>query len=63
MRLFAALSILGKGSISLENGAAENSRTVYAHRCKECRKVVIDYGVVPEQQDATDKKEEQHGTE
>ena len=44
-QLIAALSILGKGSISLKNGAAENSRAVYAQRCKECKKVIIDYDV------------------
>lgn len=48
-QLVAALSFLGKGSISLANGAAENSRTVYAHRCGECRKVVIDYTTDTEQ--------------
>ncbi len=39
----AALSFLGKDNISLENGAADNSRTVYAYKCGECKKVVIDY--------------------
>lgn len=39
----AALSVLGKGSLSLTNGAAENSRTVYAYRCDRCKKVIIDY--------------------
>ena len=42
-QLVAALSFLGKGSISLENGAADNSRTVYAYKCGTCKKVVIDY--------------------
>jgi len=62
-QLVAALSILGKGSVSLENGAAENSRTVYAYHCKECKKVVIDYGVAVEQHDVRYNEEEQHGTE
>ena len=39
----AALSSLGKNSVSLENGAANNSRTVYAYKCGECKKVIIDY--------------------
>ena len=41
----AALSSLAKNSVSLENGAADNSRTVYAYKCAECRKVIIDYSV------------------
>lgn len=51
-QLVTALSILGKGSISLKIGAAGNSSTVYAHRCKECRKVIIDYDVEAEQHNA-----------
>jgi len=39
----AALSSLGKGSVSLANGAANNARTVFAHNCRACKKVVIDY--------------------
>ena len=42
-QLVAALSFFGKGSISLENGAADNSSTVYAYKCGTCKKVVIDY--------------------
>ncbi len=42
MRVIAALSILGKGSVSLENGAAEDSRAVYAYKCGDCKKVIID---------------------
>ena len=38
----AALSIFGRGSVSLSNGAADNSRTVYAYRCADCQKVIID---------------------
>lgn len=39
----AALSFFGKGGIVLDNGAADNSRTVYAYRCDDCKKIVIDY--------------------
>ncbi len=39
----AALSALGRGSITLANGAADNARAVYAYRCSHCRKVIIDY--------------------
>lgn len=42
-QLVASLSVLGKGSVSLENGAADNSRTVYAFKCADCKKVIIDY--------------------
>lgn len=42
-QLVAALSCFGKGSISLKNSAAENSKTIYAHKCSECKKVIIDY--------------------
>lgn len=38
-----ALSFLGKGAVSLENGAADNSSSVYAYNCKECKKVIIEY--------------------
>ena len=38
----AALSALGRGSVSLSNGAADHSRTVYAYRCADCQKVIID---------------------
>ena len=38
----AALSFLGRGSVSLSNGAAANGRTVYAYRCSECQKIIID---------------------
>lgn len=43
-QLVAALAILGKGSFYLKNGASENGRTVYAQRCKTCKKIIIDYG-------------------
>ena len=42
-QLVAALSFLGKNSVSLANGAADNSRTVFAYKCSDCKKVVIDY--------------------
>ena len=38
-----ALSFLGKGAVSLENGAADNSSSVYAYNCNECKKVIIEY--------------------
>ena len=38
-----SLSFLGKGAVSLENGAADNSSAVYAYNCPECKKVVIEY--------------------
>ena len=41
-QLVAALSEFGKGSVSLENGVG-NNRTVYAYKCGECQKVIIDY--------------------
>ena len=39
----AALSFLGKNSVSLANGAADHAKTVYAFKCGACKKVVIDY--------------------
>ena len=42
-QLVAALSAWGKDSVSLENGAAYNPRTVYAYKCGACKKVIIDY--------------------
>ena len=44
-QLVAALSSLGRGSVSLTNGAASNSQTVYAYKCGKCKKVMIDYSV------------------
>ena len=38
----AALSVLGRDSVRLSNGADSNSRAVYAYRCADCRKVIID---------------------
>ena len=42
-QLIAALSVLGRDSVSLANGAGDDSRTVYAYLCSDCRKVIIDY--------------------
>lgn len=42
-QLISSLSFLGKGAVSLENGAADNSTTVYAYKCADCKKVIIDY--------------------
>ena len=42
-RLVAALSSLGRDSVSLKNDAADNNRTVYAYKCADCKKVIIDY--------------------
>lgn len=39
----AALSVFGKDRISLQNGAASNHTAVYAYKCSECKKVIIDY--------------------
>ena len=41
-QLVAALSEFGKDSVSLENGVG-NNRAVYAYKCGECQKVIIDY--------------------
>ena len=38
----AALSILGRDSVRLSNGADSNARAVYAYRCAACQKVIID---------------------
>lgn len=42
-QLVASLSFLGRDSISLAKGAADNSSAVYAHKCNDCKKVIIDY--------------------
>lgn len=44
-QLVAALSFYGKGRTSLANGAADNSRAVYAYKCESCKKVIINYSV------------------
>lgn len=41
-QLVAALSAFGKDSVSLENGAGSD-RTVYAYKCGDCKKVILDY--------------------
>ncbi len=33
-------------SVSLANGAAKNSRAVYAYKCDYCQKVIIDYSKI-----------------
>ena len=38
-----ALSFLGKGAVSLENGAADNSSAVFAYNCTDCKKIITDY--------------------
>ena len=39
----AALPLGGKDWVSLANGAAEHSRIVFAYRCRDCKKVLIEY--------------------
>ena len=39
----AAFSSLGKDSLSLENGAGRNNTVVYAYKCGDCKKVIIEY--------------------
>ena len=38
-----ALATLHSGSISLTNGVGDKSDVVYAYRCADCKKVIIDY--------------------
>ena len=42
-QLVAALSCFGQDAVPLSNGAADNTKTVYAHRCAACQKILIDY--------------------
>lgn len=42
-QLISALSFLGKNSLPISNGAGDNSKIVYAHKCKDCKKIIIDY--------------------
>lgn len=42
-QILASLSWLGKGGMAIENGAAENSSAVYAYKCEDCKKIIIDY--------------------
>ena len=39
----AAFSSLGKDSLSLENGAGKNNTVIYAYKCGDCKKVIIEY--------------------
>ena len=39
----AALSAFGKDSFPLINGAGINDTAVYAYKCSECKKIIIDY--------------------
>ena len=38
-----ALSFLGKGRTSLENGYGGTGQTVFAYKCGDCQKVIVDY--------------------
>lgn len=38
-----ALATLRPRSISLANGVGDKSTAVYAYRCDDCKKVIIDY--------------------
>ena len=42
-QVISSLSFLGKGAQVIENGASDDSKAVYAYRCKECKKIIIDY--------------------
>ena len=42
-QLIASLALLGKESFILKNGTSESGGTVYAHWCKKCKKIIIDY--------------------
>jgi len=42
-QLVAALSVFGWGRIHLSNGADPGNRAVFAHNCKTCEKIIIDY--------------------
>ena len=43
LQFAAALAGMAKGATSLENGAADNNRATHAHKCKSCRKIIIEY--------------------
>ncbi len=45
-QLVAALSVLGKDSLQLTNGADDNFKTVYAFKCSDCKKVIIEYNEI-----------------
>lgn len=42
-RCFPILSGLHKDTVSLVNGAGDYSECVYAYKCGDCKKVIIDY--------------------
>ena len=42
-QLLSSLSVLGKNSIQIANGASDDYKTVYAYNCHECKKIVIEY--------------------
>lgn len=46
-QLVAALSCFGRDAVPLSNDAADNTKTVHAHRCADCQKVIIDYSNQP----------------
>ena len=41
--LLPVFAPLRKNSISLDNGACDTSATIFAYRCDDCKKVIIDY--------------------
>ncbi|MBE6563868.1 MAG: hypothetical protein E7655_01140 [Ruminococcaceae bacterium] len=53
-QLVAALSCFGRGGVSLANGAAHNADAVYAYRCGDCQKVVIDYAPASKKEEASE---------
>ncbi len=43
-QLIAAFSYLGRGKISLQNGASIITKSaVYAYNCDDCKKIIISY--------------------
>ena len=42
-QLVAALSCFGRDGVPLSNGAADNTKTIHAHKCADCCKVIIEY--------------------
>ena len=50
LQLVASLSFLGRGRVSLQNGASDDlisSSAVYAYHCDTCKFVMIPYGDSP----------------
>jgi hypothetical protein len=41
--MIKSLATLHTGSISLANGVGDKSTAVYAYKCGDCKKVIIDY--------------------